>query len=125
MAFKLFWAVPIVGIYYTIKNKNIYNTITICLIIVCALCQLVIVSDTSRQMGLAFLSIIVGIKEIKKYYSNSLFQKALYTLLFFNFLVPQYYVAQSHVTPFFSMPMSLIYEMLSFPWRIDDLIGNI
>jgi hypothetical protein len=105
-AFKLFWILPILAFYHYWREKNIQIIILWLLILAAALGQLLIASDTSRLIGLAFPLIIFSAFKMHHVWGQAVFQKRVFYLLIFNFLIPQYYVGQSTMIPFYPLPVS-------------------
>jgi hypothetical protein len=106
--FKLFWLFPFLAIYYYWKEKNGQQLLLFAMILIGALGQLVVASDTSRLIGLAFPVILFSAVKIKQQWGTELFLKRCFYLILINFLIPQYYVGQSVMIRFYPLPSSLI-----------------
>lgn len=107
-AFKLFWLFPAFAIYYFWKEKNYQQLLFYTICIVGVLGQLVFASDTSRLIGLAFPIILFSALKIKQQWGTELFLSRTFYLIIINFLIPQYYVGQSVMIPFYPLPSSII-----------------
>ncbi len=107
-AFKLFWLFPALAIFLYWKEKNKQQLLLFLLILLGALGQLVVASDTSRLLGLAFLLILFSAFKIKETYGTALFTKWSFYLILVNFLIPQFYVGQSVMIPFYPLPVLLV-----------------
>lgn len=107
-AFKLFWIFPLLAAYHYWKEKNWQYLLLFLLILWGALSQLLVASDTSRLMGLAFPLILFSALKLKDVYGSSMFTKGTFYLLLVNFCVPQFYVGQSVMIPFYPLPVSLV-----------------
>jgi hypothetical protein len=119
-SFKLFWIFPIVAFYYYLKEKNMQQLLLYSLIIVCALSQLIVASDTSRLIGLAFPIILFASSKVKEEWGKELFIKRTFYLIVLNFLVPQFYVGQSVMIRFYPLPSSII---LKYFFGIETWVG--
>jgi hypothetical protein len=108
--FKLFWLFPIFAIYYFWKEKNQQQLFFYTILIVGVLSQLLVASDTSRLIGLAFPLILFSGLKIKQQWGTELFSKRTFYLILINFLIPQYYVGQSVMIRFYPLPSTLIYK---------------
>ena len=98
-AFKLFWLLPVLAIIYERKKKNSSLLITSFLIIGGTLLQLLIASDTSRLIGLAFPVILLGAYIMKEQWGEA-FAKRLWLLVLINLFIPSYYIGQEYIIPF-------------------------
>ena len=98
-AFKLFWLLPILAIVYELKQKRNSLLIATVLIIGGTLLQLLIASDTSRLIGLAFPVILFGAFTMKKKWGEA-FAKRLWILILINLFIPSYYIGQEYIIPF-------------------------
>lgn len=119
-SFKLFWLIPLIAIYYYWKEKNWQQLILFFLIIFGSLGQLIIASDTSRLMGLAFPAILFGAVKLKEQWGKEVFLRRTFYLILFNFLIPQFYVGQSVMIPFYPLPVSII---LKYFYGIETWVG--
>lgn len=117
MTFKLFWVLPVLSVIKDWKNNNYFNAFIIIFIIFLNFSQLLVASDTSRTLSLGFLAIILGARQIKKYYSSEIYLKILMALIGLNFLVPQYYIGQEGVRPFFMVPISILFQFFGLNWH--------
>ena len=107
-AFKLFWLFPLFAVYYFWKEKNKQQLVFFALLLIGVLGQLLVASDTSRLIGLAFPMIIYSAIKVKEQWGMELFFKRTFYLLLLNFLIPQFYVGQSVMIRFYPLPSSLI-----------------
>lgn len=107
-AFKLFWLLHLFAVYYYWKEKNNPQLLFFTLIMLGTLGQLLVASDTSRLIGLAFPIILFSAIKLKQVLRTELFLKRTFYLILINFLIPQYYVGQSEMIRFYPLPSSLI-----------------
>lgn len=106
-AFKLFWIFPAVAAYHYWKEKNRQQLLLFFFIISGALGQLLVASDTSRLLALAFPLILFSAIKLKEVYGTTLFTKYTFYLIIINFFIPQFYIGQSVMIPFYPLPVSL------------------
>lgn len=107
-AFKLFWLFPLCAVYYYWKEKNKQQLFFFTFLLIGVLGQLLVASDTSRLIGLAFPMIIFSAIKAKEQWGTELFIKRTFYIIIFNFLIPQFYVGQSVMIRFYPLPSSLI-----------------
>jgi len=107
-AFKLFWLVVLFAMYYYWKEKNNQQLLLFVFIILPSFGQMLLASDTSRFVGSAFPAILFGAVKLKQQWGSELFLKRIFYLVLVNFLIPQYYVGQATMIPFYPLPLSLI-----------------
>jgi len=119
-SFKLFWLFPLIAIYVSWNKKNRHQLILFSLLFFGVLLQLLFASDTSRLIGLAFPLIIFSSVKVLQFWGRDLFLKRTFVLILINFLVPQYYVGQSTMIKFYSLPSSYI---LKHYFGIETWIG--
>jgi hypothetical protein len=119
-AFKLFWVFPLLAIYYYWKQKDRQQLVLFALILMGALGQLLLASDTSRLIGLAFPMVIVAAVKVKEQWGTERFLKFSFYLILLNFLIPHYYVGQSVMIRFYPWPSSLI---LKYFYGIETFVG--
>ncbi|MFN3402572.1 MAG: hypothetical protein ACK40G_00665 [Cytophagaceae bacterium] len=105
-AFKLFWIFPILGFYYLVKERKNEYVLLFLLVLAAALGQLILASDTSRLIGLAFPLVIAGAVIVKQKWGEQVFLSRTAWLILINFLVPQFYVGQSVMILFYPLPVS-------------------
>ncbi|GAB4339731.1 MAG: hypothetical protein Kow0099_15100 [Candidatus Abyssubacteria bacterium] len=118
-AFRLFWLIPLYAAYLTFRKKQYGSTAWLILVILCSASQLLLATDTSRLLGLAFPAILLGAKILKTELPPELFAKGLFLLLLLNFFVPVYYVGQHHMIPFFPLPVSIILKLFGIDaWQL-------
>jgi hypothetical protein len=98
-AFKLFWLLPVLAIIYELRQKRNSLLIATLLIIAGTLMQLLIASDTSRLIGLAFPVILLSAYILKEKWGNA-FSKRLWLLILINLFIPSYYIGQEYIIPF-------------------------
>lgn len=109
-AFKLFWIFPLFAFYFYWKEKNLKQLLFYIIVISCVFSQMLLASDTSRFIGQAFPLIIFGALKLKEQWGKELFSKFTFYLILINFLIPQYYVGQSVMVRFYSIPSTLIFK---------------
>jgi Gpi18-like mannosyltransferase len=112
MCFKLFWGLPLIAIYKKAVVKSYKDTLTIILAIFCGCAPLVLSSDTSRIVGLSFLSILISVLILKPLIDGKLFTRYMLILIIMNFFVPSYYIGQTNAFPFYPLPIYLINKIL-------------
>ena len=134
MAFKLFWAIPLLAVLACWRSGRRLQAGWFVLVVGGAAGQLVLAHDTSRLLGLAFPAILWGAIVLReqvlgeqgstkqgsaKQGSANLFTKALWLGIGFNFLVPQYYIGQDIAIPFLPSPVSLVMWLCGvYPWDL-------
>ncbi len=119
-AFRLFWAFPLLSIYYLWGKKGRRRDVVwLILVIVCALGQLVFGHDITRLMGLAFPAILFGAWEMRRVWGKSLFIKRLGLLFLLNLLFMPNYMFNYKYIPLSSLPVVVMYDhLLDFRfWR--------
>lgn len=98
-AFKLFWLLPVLAIMYERKQKINSLLIATILVIGGTLLQFLIVSDTSRLIGLAFPVILLSAYIMKEKWKDA-FAKRLWLLILINLFIPSCYIGQEYIIPF-------------------------
>lgn len=98
-AFKLFWLMPLLAIIYFAKQKNNFFLLSFVLIMAGTLLQLLIASDTSRLIGLAFPVILLGSFAMKEKWGEK-FSSRLWLLVLVNLFIPSCYVGQEVIVPY-------------------------
>jgi len=118
-AFKLFWFFPLLTCFEFFVLGRYRDIMHLALIILCAMFQLILASDTSRLMGLAFPSILFSAMALKELWGSNHFKKWIWLVIILNFFVPQYYVGQECGIPFLPSPISVILKYcIGFdPWE--------
>ena len=119
-AFKLFWTFPFAAGYYYMKEKDTKQLIFFALVLLGTLAQLLLASDTSRLIGLAFPLLIFGAMKLVEKWGTEIFLKRTFYIILINFLIPQFYVGQSVMIPFYPLPLSWI---LKHFYGIETWIG--
>ena len=112
MSFRLFWFFPLAAFAMTIKDKRYFQSTWFCLVFICSVAQMLVATDTSRLMGLAFLCILVGAEEMRKQWPAKTFKRWLWICIGLNFLVPPCYVGQFNIWPLFSVPQFIWFHIL-------------
>ncbi len=122
-AFRLFWLLPL-GACYLLARSRKYPELSWMLLVFTSCCaQMVLASDTSRLMGLAFPMILFAIKVVHDEYGDALTEKILYAVFAANFIVPVYYVGQKTLYPFLPLPISLLLEYVRGIRRLAFPVG--
>ena len=100
-AFKLFWLIPVLALIYYQKQKQKQNSFLIAFILIMTgtLLQLLIASDTSRLIGLAFPVILMGAFGMKEKWGEN-FSSRLWLLVLINLFIPSCYVGQELIVPY-------------------------
>ena len=107
-AFKLLWFFPLYAIYRLVGVRRRRREVAwLGLIIVCAVSQLLIASDVTRLMGLAFPAVLFGAKAVRDVWGKEVFARRLWLLIGFNFLVPHYQVVAGTLILIQPLPVSL------------------
>lgn len=119
-AFKLFWLIPVWAGYRWWKEGDRPRTLLLLAIIVLSMSQMLMGSDTSRFMGMAFPVIILGALKLREAWGEQLFLKRMFFLFLLNASVPQYYVGQSTMIRFYSLPASWL---LKHVFGIETWVG--
>ncbi|MBI2570384.1 MAG: hypothetical protein HYV63_25575 [Candidatus Schekmanbacteria bacterium] len=118
-SFRAFWIVPVFAVITLLRKRIFDMAFWICLVIACASLQLLIATDTSRLLGLAFPAVLFGAKEIKKHAPDIPFERCLWVLIIGNFIIPIYYVGQDALYPFLPLPISLLLELFGInAWQL-------
>jgi hypothetical protein len=112
MCFKLFWGLPLFAVYKKIVTKSYKDVFTIIFAILFGCAPLILSSDTSRIVGLSFLSILISVVFLKPLVDSKMFTKYLIILVILNFFVPSYYIGQTNPIPFYPLPVFLINKIL-------------
>lgn len=111
-AFRLFWIIPISAAGILWKHKKHPQACWIGLVVLCVGLQLLLASDTSRLIGLAFPAVLFGAKVLREHLKIISFERLLWLLILLNFIVPVYYVGQQSMYPLYPLPVSLILQAL-------------
>jgi hypothetical protein len=98
-AFKLFWLLPLLALLYYRKQKKNYFLISFVLIVAGTCLQMLIASDTSRLIGLAFPVILLGAFAMKEKWGEK-FSSRLWLLVLINLFIPSCYVGQEVIVPY-------------------------
>lgn len=113
MAFKLFWALPILAAREARGRGDRAALAALALPVAGALASLAVGTDTSRLVGLAFPSILLAALALRgRTLEGRPFREWLWILIGWNLLVPQYYVGQSWAFVFFPLPVTVVLEMV-------------
>jgi len=104
--FKLFWFLPIAAAAALWQRGRTMELILLALPVGGALAQLVLASDTSRLMGIAFPAVLLSLAPLREHW-GARFGERLWALILLNFLVPQYYVGQNLAIYLIPLPVSL------------------
>jgi hypothetical protein len=119
-SFKLFWIFVILALYKILKTKQFQYVTWALIYLVGVLGQLLLASDTSRLIGLAFPIILFSFIYLSKTWNENKFNKLTLAIIVLNLLIPQYYVGQSTMIRFYSLPASLI---LKYFYGIETWVG--
>ncbi|MFL5763928.1 MAG: hypothetical protein ACJ77K_08315 [Bacteroidia bacterium] len=111
--FKLFWFFPVYVLYKTWKRKEFHFFYLILTIIIFDLSQLIIAFDITRMLCLGFPAILLSAEKVKTEWEPEKFTSFLFALTAFNFLILQYYVSSSGVSPLLPSPYTLLINLLA------------
>jgi hypothetical protein len=98
-AFKLFWLLPVLALFNYKKLQENYFLIAFVLIMTGTFLQLLIASDTSRLIGLAFPAILLGAFTMKEKWGEK-FSARIWLMIGINLLIPSCYVGQETIIPY-------------------------
>ncbi len=118
-AFKLFWFIPLIAIYFTKRGERLSTFAVFALMFAAGAGQLFFSHDISRHVGHAFPIVLYGLELLskRKVFDTGL-AELLMAIVLCNFFVPQYYIGQRNAWPFLPSPVSFVFWMLGFdPWQ--------
>lgn len=123
MVFKLCWVIPLFAAVDLAAKRRWAALADLSLAVFCGLATLAITSDVSRLPAMAFPAVLGGAAVLRKdVLGGARFPRALWILVFVNFLVPQYYVGQSKPIVFYPLPVAYALKACGYnPW--EDWLG--
>ena len=98
-AFKLFWVLPIVGLFCAARRRDYFALLLIVAPVVCAAAQSLIAVDTSRMIAMSFPTLLISVSVIRRETGDSLLSTGLLLLVLINLVVPQSYVTSNDIFP--------------------------
>jgi hypothetical protein len=110
MTFKLLWWLPFAALVTELRKRRFLHVLLFLGILGSAVSQLLVASDTSRLLALAFPAVLLGAETMRRELGEGRFVRKLGALVAWGLLVPTYYVGQESMIPLVPLPAQHLVE---------------